>query len=608
MEFDEYDYLEKTVDNSELKNHNQITNSGGDRIRTVKSEDRVRSRSSKRRDCERDDGDGDDDLNDRLKHSKSGDGYRGGYDRQKERGSPRNRSRSRDVDKERDKLRSSQGNGDRRRDRDRDSGDKYRRERDRDRDVERDRRNRRSESEREREKERSQRSRSRPERHRSDLDNGDRETSRDREYSDKERNRDKDYRDRGMARDAKKPDRENRRHEEKKEEAAEPEIDPERDQRTVFAYQISLKADERDVYEFFSRAGKVRDVRLIMDRNSRRSKGVGYIEFYDVMSVPMAIALSGQPLLGQPVMVKPSEAEKNLAQSTASVTGGPNGNLGPYSGGARRLYVGNLHSSITEADLRRVFEAFGQVELVQLPLDDIGHCKGFGFVQFARLEDAKNAQSLNSQLEIGGRTIKVSAVTDQSGMQEFGGNTGDMDDDEGGGLSLNASSRALLMQKLDRSSNASSMIGLLGNSAVNNTGLNLQATGNIPEAALLGAAPLAGHPGGGLQIPMTSPSIDTIGVPSECLLLKNMFDPENEKEPDFDLDVREDVEAECSKFGNLRHLCVVKQSAGFVYLRFENTQSAISAQRALHGRWFAGKMITASFMVTESYEDRFPLE
>jgi RNA-binding protein 39 len=39
--------------------------------------------------------------------------------------------------------------------------------------------------------------------------------------------------------------------------AAEPEADPERDQRTVFAYQISLKADERDVYEFFSRAGKV---------------------------------------------------------------------------------------------------------------------------------------------------------------------------------------------------------------------------------------------------------------------------------------------------------------------------------------------------------------
>lgn len=41
------------------------------------------------------------------------------------------------------------------------------------------------------------------------------------------------------------------------------------------ALQINLKADERDLYEFFSQAGKVRDVRLIMDRNGRRSKGVG---------------------------------------------------------------------------------------------------------------------------------------------------------------------------------------------------------------------------------------------------------------------------------------------------------------------------------------------
>ncbi|XP_047180571.1 RNA-binding protein 39 isoform X3 [Vigna umbellata] len=403
------------------------------------------------------------------------------------------------------------------------------------------------------------------------------------------------------------------RHKEKKEEATQPDPDPERDQRTVFAYQISLKADERDVYEFFSRAGKVRDVRLIMDRNSRRSKGVGYIEFYDAMSVPMAIALSGQPVLGQPVMVKPSEAEKNLVQSTTSVAGGSTGLIGPYSGGARRLYVGNLHISMSEADIRKVFEAFGQVELVQLPLDESGHCKGFGFVQFARLEDARNAQSLNGQLEIGGRTIKVSAVTDQSGMLEAGGNTGDFDDDdEGGGLSLNACSRAILMQKLDRSGTASSMVGSLGNSIVNNTGLNLPATGNIlaavPAGSPLSSIPaVSGLSGGGLQIPTaTIPTIDTIGVPSECLMLKNMFDPKDETEPDFDLDIKEDVEAECSKFGTLKHIYVDKKSAGFVYLRFEDTQSAISAQRSLHGRWFAGKMITASFMVPQSYEDKFP--
>lgn len=71
------------------------------------------------------------------------------------------------------------------------------------------------------------------------------------------------------------------------------------------------------------------------------------------MYVPMAIALSGQPLLGQPVMVKPSEAEKNLVQSTYVVSR-PGGMIGPYSGGARRLYVGNLHTNIKEDDLRQV--------------------------------------------------------------------------------------------------------------------------------------------------------------------------------------------------------------------------------------------------------------
>ncbi|RWW55713.1 hypothetical protein BHE74_00037625 [Ensete ventricosum] len=133
-----------------------------------------------------------------------------------------------------------------------------------------------------------------------------------------------------------------------------------------------------------------------------------YIEFYDVMSVPMAIALSGQPLLGQPVMVKPSEAEKNLVQSTAA-TGGT-GITGANSGAARKLYVGNLHLNITEPQLRQVFEPFGQVELVQLPLDpQTGLCKGYGFIQ-------------------------VSAVTDQAGVQDVGTNAGDLDDDEGGGL------------------------------------------------------------------------------------------------------------------------------------------------------------------------------
>ncbi|GMJ05637.1 CC1- LIKE SPLICING FACTOR [Hibiscus trionum] len=570
MDFDEYEYLEKAVENLEpqkAKNEN-----GNGSVDAVKYEERSRTRSSKHKREER--ADDSDEHHHLSKHSKSKEESSHDHDRHKERGSSHRRSRSRDGEK--DRHRSSREH--RAKDRDREERNGRERETERVR-KERDRESERG-RERERERERSRRSRSRSER-------------------EPDKSHDREFREREKEREPREQDRESRRHRNKKEDAAEPEVDPERDQRTVFAYQISLKANERDVYEFFTKAGKVRDVRLIMDRNSRRSRGVGYIEFYDVMSVPMAIALSGQPLLGQPVMVKPSEAEKNLVQSTTSVAAGQ---TGPYAAGGRRLYVGNLHFNITEDQLRQVFESFGSVELVQLPLDETGHSKGFGFVQFARLEDAKNALNLNGQLEIGGQVIKVSTVTDQGALQDVGTTAADLDDDDGaGGLSLNSSSRALLMSKLDRSGTASSITG-----SAPIIGVAPLLPSLVPPTIQASISTISGLPGG-LQLSTNGiPTIDTIGSPSECLLLTNMFDPTLETEPDFELDIKEDVQEECTKFGKLKHIHVDRDSAGFVYLRFEDAQGAINAQRNLHGRWFAGKMITATFMVPQTYEAKFP--
>ncbi|GMP49268.1 hypothetical protein CsSME_00016309 [Camellia sinensis var. sinensis] len=68
------------------------------------------------------------------------------------------------------------------------------------------------------------------------------------------------------------------------------------------------------------------------------------------MSMPMAIALSSHLLFGQPVMVKPSEAEKNLVQTNASGGGSV---VGSYGAVDRKLYVGNLHFNITVFQLKQ---------------------------------------------------------------------------------------------------------------------------------------------------------------------------------------------------------------------------------------------------------------
>ncbi|XP_068334182.1 uncharacterized protein [Pyrus communis] len=600
MDFDEYEYLEKTVQENDERDPKKKTKKEGTEKSYRKREvDDVVSvggeeddmKSSKRSKAEHENG------REKDRHHRTG--------RERDRESERDKERDRDRgERERDRERSSRDKDkDKEKDTDKDKErERERRERDKERErekeKERERRDRREREDRHRrekeEKERSRRSVSRSdreekERPRRSSDREDKERSR-RSRSRSERDREREIRERERELEL----RESRRFKDKKE-AVEPEADPERDQRTVFAYQMPLKAAERDVYEFFSKAGKVRDVRLIMDRNSRRSKGVGYIEFYDAMSVPMAIALSGQLLLGQPVMVKPSEAEKNLVQSNA--TSGAAGVVGPYGAVDRKLYVGNLHFNMTETHLREIFEPFGPVELVQLPLDlETGQCKGFGFVQFAHLEHAKAAQSLNGKLEIAGRTIKVSSVTDHVGSQEAGAKSADFDDDDGGGLSLNAQSRALLMQKLDRTGIATSIAGSIGVPGLNGAAPNQRAV-TLPingQAAV--SAPI---------LPAAVAVNEPVGNPSECLLLKNMFDPAAEREPDFDVDIKEDVEEECSKYGRVKHIYVDKNSAGFVYLRFEAVEAAAAAQRAMHLRWFAGRLISALFMQPQVYQAKF---
>ncbi|PSS30302.1 RNA-binding protein like [Actinidia chinensis var. chinensis] len=568
MDFDEYEYLEKTVEESER---------GG--LSSKKSAEKTEKGYRRRERSAEDNSGGDEDR----KRTRS----RGEDERERHRDERERSSRSeRDRDRDRDRHRNS-------RDRDRESErERERGSREKEREIDRDREKIDKEKEREREREKRERERR------------ERDKERDREMSRRSRSRSKSSRrqdsdrerERAILREGERDleSRESRRFKEKKE--VEPEADPERDQRTVFAYQMPLKATERDVYEFFSKAGKVRDVRLIMDRNSRRSKGVGYIEFYDAMSVPMAIALSGHLLLGQPVMVKPSEAEKNLVQSSTSGGGSA---VGPYGAVDRKLYVGNLHFNMTEFQLKQIFEAFGPVELVQLPTDpETGHCKGFGFIQFVELDHAKAAQSLNGKLEIAGRIIKVSSVTDHVGVQDSGAKAADFDDGEGGGLSLNAQARALLMQKLDRSGIATSIAGPLGVQPLNGKsssqqGITLHFNGQTAVPASV------------LPVLVTSVATEPIGKPSECLLLKNMFDPATETDPEFDLDIRDDVQEECSNYGKVKHIYVNKNSAGYVYLRFETVEAAAGAQRAMHNRWFARRLISAVFLQPYEYEAKF---
>ncbi|TFK41195.1 hypothetical protein BDQ12DRAFT_768001 [Crucibulum laeve] len=324
--------------------------------------------------------------------------------------------------------------------------------------------------------------------------------------------------------------------------------------RSVFVSQLAARLTARDLGYFFEDKlgeGTVMDSRIVTDRLSRRSKGIGYVEFRSIDLVEKAIALSGTVVMGLPIMVQLTESERNKLHPGDGSLNLPPGVTAPH-GGAMQLYVGSLHFNLTESDIKQVFEPFGDLEFVDLHRDPMtGRSKGYAFVQYKRSEDARMALEQMEGFELAGRTLRVNTVHEK-GTAKY---TQQDSLDEAGGGNLNAASRQALMQKLARTEQA----------------------------------PLTPEPVARVNIPQS--------MQSRSVLLKNMFDPEEETERDWDKDLADDVKGECeSKYGKVEAIAVEKETQGEIYVKFDSIESAKNAIDGLNGRWFGGRQVSAAFI------------
>jgi len=73
------------------------------------------------------------------------------------------------------------------------------------------------------------------------------------------------------------------------------------------------------------------------------------------------------------------------------------------------IYVGNLSFKTTEDDLRNAFAEYGEITSVNIIKDKYsGESRGFGFVEMASNDQAREALSNLDGAELGGRNLKVS--------------------------------------------------------------------------------------------------------------------------------------------------------------------------------------------------------
>src|SRR6266853_6987423 len=95
----------------------------------------------------------------------------------------------------------------------------------------------------------------------------------------------------------------------------------------------------------------------------------------------------------------------------------------------KKIFVGNFAFSMTEAELRTLFEPFGNVESASLITDrDTGRSRGFGFVEMPDDGEAERAIAALNGANVGGRQINVNEARPRAegggGGRGFGGGGG----------------------------------------------------------------------------------------------------------------------------------------------------------------------------------------
>jgi len=93
-----------------------------------------------------------------------------------------------------------------------------------------------------------------------------------------------------------------------------------------------------------------------------------------------------------------------------------------------KIYVRNLSSEVTEEELRKEFEAFGEVTSVNIITDKYtGRPRGFGFVEMTSVSEGQAAITGLNGKTLQERTLSVNAArprSDNRGGGSYGGGRG----------------------------------------------------------------------------------------------------------------------------------------------------------------------------------------
>jgi len=174
---------------------------------------------------------------------------------------------------------------------------------------------------------------------------------------------------------------------------------------------LPFSMKEESIRELFENCGTITEFALLKDQQ-KTSRGIAFVTFETRKGLKKALKLDGQECEGRPFKVSTS-ISKGEREST-----GPKIKKVLVKGTGRRggfsIFVGGLPYTVAQADVRSHFEACGEIDVFDMPINKSGKrkgtTKGVAYIKFTTMAARESALELH-QTELGGRKLVVEART-----------------------------------------------------------------------------------------------------------------------------------------------------------------------------------------------------
>lgn len=182
----------------------------------------------------------------------------------------------------------------------------------------------------------------------------------------------------------------------------------------VYIGSVSFEMREESVRSAFSPFGPIKSVSMSWDPVTGHHKGFAFLE-YDVPEAALLAQeqMNGVLMGGRNIKVgRPS----NMPQAQPIIEMIMN-EAKEY----HRIYVASIHPDLTEADVKSVFEAFGNVISIQLAKNterQLTH-RGYGYIEYDNPKSVNDAVASMNLFDLGGQYLRVGKAITPPQAQAF---------------------------------------------------------------------------------------------------------------------------------------------------------------------------------------------